>query len=112
MLLPLALARNEPVPALVITPLSVTPFCRMVLPAPTVIWLPTVPRMLLFRHQRATIQRRQRAVVGDPPLTTQRDRATGHVGADGSIVVKVAARQRRLAGDDAGVPRTVMPLRW
>ncbi len=36
-------ARNDPPPAALITPLRPTPFCRMVLPAPTSIWLPTVP---------------------------------------------------------------------
>ena len=48
MLPPLLLARNAPVPTLVIVPLSVTPLWTTVLPAPATIWLPTPPLMLLL----------------------------------------------------------------
>src|SRR5664279_3583060 len=46
-LLPLLLAWNEPVPLTLITPLSLTPLCTTVLPAPAMIWLPLLELMLV-----------------------------------------------------------------
>src|SRR5664279_3977971 len=46
-LLPLLLAWNGPVPLTLITPLSLTPLCTTVLPAPAMIWLPLLELMLV-----------------------------------------------------------------
>ena len=112
MLLPLLLARKDPAPPLVsMVPLSATPFCSTVLPAPATIWLPTPPKMLLLSTSVPPFWADKVPLLVTAPLTASVIVPPLTSALMVPLLVSVAAPPTKFCAPMMPVlPRTVMPL--